>query len=693
MATKKVIGRIPVSKGEYVAGQTYNRLNQVTLYGSTYQSRVDGNTSAPAIMDADGNVQHANTDLWLIIADGREAYNAGEKLSSFSLQENDEFLAVETDAEGKILSATNADGSHYIHNAKSETIPEEFSHIDDPEGRLEITRDKEGKILSFRDKDGTLHEEKIAANHISLTDDAAKEVNDAFKSAGIKMENPSDFSNDLYVELPIPRIAAQVKIYAPKLPTTKTENIKGYIEYVDKDGNYFRKPIILNAQGSSSMGYFVKNLSIDIDDGSEIKFGDFPTQDSFHLKKYYIDIFRGQCIVGYHLMEQVYKARPVGEQYPYEYTIQNDSTMEGLGSPKKDFFTGAKCHPDGFPINITWVNSVTNEEQDMGIYTWNLKKSKEVYYCDKKKAENIILDGVINTSTLFGGSIDWSSFEIRNPKGLIDIDGNKYDGDNPKELSDTDPFSKKVKDYITRLAGVEAALKANPTKETFEKYFLPNCYIDYYLVSQMLWNMDGFNKNWIWVTHDGQHWTPTAYDMDSILGSYFTGAHIVPDSENILITFYCNKLQNLYGDEIKARYKELRDKGIFTAENIKSLLDDWLSHVGYDNIAKEVELYPETPSYRPSHINASWKMKYSGWNFGHTADAWSKDKTYSVGDTVAYGDLIFEATAENTNTPPLDSVYSKSPQYYGCYNSPKRVYEWTKKHLSFLDTQFSYTAA
>jgi hypothetical protein len=187
--------------------------------------------------------------------------NLKEFLDVFSLQENPEYMAIETDAEGKILASTNADGSHYIHNVKSETIPEEFSHIEDPEGRTEITTDAEDKILGYRDSEGTRHEHKISANHINLSDEAAKEVSEAFKSAGIKMENPSDFSKDSHIELPIPRIAAQVRIYAPKLPTTKQDDIEAEIEYNDKDGNYFRKPVILNAQGSSSMLYYVKNMA------------------------------------------------------------------------------------------------------------------------------------------------------------------------------------------------------------------------------------------------------------------------------------------------------------------------------------------------------------------------------------------------------------------------------------------------
>nr|DAY72590.1 MAG TPA: hypothetical protein [Caudoviricetes sp.] len=68
--TKLNIGKIPISKGEYQNGTAYQRLNQVTMLGSTYQSKIDDNTSAPAQMGADGAVENINTDKWLCIAVG-----------------------------------------------------------------------------------------------------------------------------------------------------------------------------------------------------------------------------------------------------------------------------------------------------------------------------------------------------------------------------------------------------------------------------------------------------------------------------------------------------------------------------------------------------------------------------------------------------------------------------------------------
>ena len=70
VTTKLNIGKIPISKGEYQEGTTYQRLNQVTMLGSTYQSKIDDNTSAPAQMGAGGAVENINTDKWLCIAVG-----------------------------------------------------------------------------------------------------------------------------------------------------------------------------------------------------------------------------------------------------------------------------------------------------------------------------------------------------------------------------------------------------------------------------------------------------------------------------------------------------------------------------------------------------------------------------------------------------------------------------------------------
>lgn len=247
--------------------------------------------------------------------------NLKELLDVFSLQENPEYLAVEKDADGKILSATNPDGSHYIHNAKSETIPTEFSHIEDPEGRTEITTDAENKVMSYRDSSGKKHEHdmevtNLDVSNLNLKGNSVNNIQDALKANGFDVKTPIDWSESSFIQIPEPRFAIINITNIDSMPTTKTQNKKAFLEFWDMHGNYFKKHAILNAQGNSSMGFVKKNVAIDFcddewigDETPEIRIGDWVPQDSFHMKAYYTDFFRGVGAVCYKLYDQIVQTR------------------------------------------------------------------------------------------------------------------------------------------------------------------------------------------------------------------------------------------------------------------------------------------------------------------------------------------------------------------------------------------------
>ena len=81
---------------------------------SAIQSNIE--TLQGDITAVEGSVSALNTKVSTIDSSVKEL------LDVFSIQDNPEYMAVETDAEGRILASTNADGSHYAHNMKSETI-------------------------------------------------------------------------------------------------------------------------------------------------------------------------------------------------------------------------------------------------------------------------------------------------------------------------------------------------------------------------------------------------------------------------------------------------------------------------------------------------------------------------------------------------------------------------------------------
>ena len=590
-----------------------------------------------------------------------------ELLDVFSLKENPEYLSVETDTDGKILASTNADGSHYIYNAKSETIPEEFNHIEDPEGRMEITTDSDERVMSYRDSNGKKHEHdmditNLEVSNLNLQGNSVNDIQDALKANGFDVKTPIDWSESQKVELPMPVSCVIINLTTDKQAESKGSNIPCFMGFWDCNGNYFKKPIILNAQGSSSMGYSIKNQAIDINDGSKIKFGNWCYMDSFHIKKYYIDVFRGQCVAQYWLTEQAYMTRPFGQRRPYDYLNHISVVNNGNGAFDKDFWSGALCHPDGFPCHLFFNG------KDAGVYAFNLKKDRANYNCKKDNAKNIILDGVLG-SVFWTANGDlnkkgdssttvWQDFEVRNPKIKKDINGNDYDGDAPTEPS-TD-YSE-TKGYIEELTKIIPSIKAAGTDEEkktiFESAFNLPFLIDYDILSQVDYNYDGYRKNWIWCCWDGKLWTPTRYDLDSVFGQHWNGAsyvegsitNILGDSDN-LPTYY---LHNLYKSEESARYAELRNKGILTIENIVGNLEKWVNMCGYDNLKNDIEKIVVTTAKGTDNIDVG-----------------------TVPCTPSYRDGTL--------------TYSTSPVTGGWYNSLERVRNWVEKRLETLDTYFNY---
>lgn len=686
--TKKLIGRLPILLGEYDSTKTYNKKQRVTLYGSEFESKIDNNNTVPATVS--GTTMTVNNANWQIVSNGTEAFLAGEKLKIINLVDNPEFVAIETDVDGSLLSSVDNKGNKTIYgdaNIKGNLnvdndikikgvvindglknkqdkedgkglVDTEFAKsvkvTDDIEDRLELKLDSDKRIISYRDSDGKLHENAgfnttdINATSVNVGDLKLKNKNDL--KTVLKEEHfigNFDWSDDKFVELPKPNVAAKINLIVDHLATAKGQNIKGYMEYWDKLGNYFKKPIILNAQGASSIQWWIKNQAIDINDGSTIKFGKWRPFDSFHLKKFYIDAFRGQCIVGYWLYEEVIKTRPFGKRRPYDYYNSNNSSTNGSGTFIQDFESGALCHPDGFPAMV-YLNGKLQ-----GLYVFCIKKDRDNYQMSKKNHLNIHLDGIISIH----GETDYTQFEVRNPKINKDINGNKYDGDNPTEPSDD---FKDTKDAIKRLMNAPFNID---TKEKFESYFNVPLYIDYILFSNVIWNNDGFWKNWQYITYDGNKWFIMPYDLDCIFGSGPTGM-MIPAGEkisaaesnssnwtntNITLGLGDNnvvgkQLRTLYWDDIKARYKELREKGIFETNHIVGLLERWIDMCGYDNLKTDLEdccAYngvPQTPSYR-----------------------------------------------DGTKT------YEQKPRTGGFYNSIPRVKKWLDKHFEYIDGIFEYT--
>lgn len=706
--------------------------------------------------------------------------NLKELLDIFSLQENPEYMAVEKDADGRVLSATYNDGSHYSHNLKSETIDakvdkkegkslidadvaDAHSTLEDPEGRTEITLDADGKVMSYRDSEGKKHEHDIEVtnldvSNLNLQGNSINNIQEALKANGFDVKTPIDWSESSFIQIPEPHFAIINVSNIDSMPTTKTQNKKAFLEFWDMQGNYFKKHAILNAQGRSSMSFPKKNIAIDLCDDEwvgnatpKLRIGDWVPQDSFHMKANYTDFFRGVGTVTYKLYEEIVNTRGVFEDRPWKKALIDidkiGTSTKSIGNPYVGNFnlltdTGALCFPEGFPV-ACYLNGLF-----YGIFTWQLKKHRDNYHMNKATAEHVHLDGIINKDYFWGGTIDWSQFEVRNPKNLYAIGGNKYDADIKQEeiagdaevkawialgkLPDDTVISSKIKKNLQLTAKVKKYILAfsqfltevkaaastyesssktssdlDAFKAVFEKYFDPDNVIDYLIISDISNNYDGiWGNNWQLFTYDGKKWWIGLYDVDGTWGNHYTGSKIVDaltghSSGSMDMPF--GYITKYYDKELKARYEELANQGIISYNHISAMLRNFTLKIGASFYDDEYSKWKDSPCASDSIVrNDYWELLLDEHGNPQTDSSESFDArtTYSVDDVVSFGlnenmgfykfKCIKPNIALNSNTPHAISTFSPIKEFRHADNL-YRLEKWVRQSLINMDELYEYT--
>lgn len=375
-------------------------------------------------------------------------------------------------------------------------------------------------------------------------------------------------------------------------------NTHAVLDFYDNKGNYIQKNVIVGIQGNSDA--IKQSFAIELcedewlgEETTDLTIGNWPAQDEFHLKAFYEDGLRGIAEVAYQLYGQI-------------------SGREN-------------CYPKAFPVMLY------RNGDFYGLMAWQLKKHRDNMGLDKKNSTHIWLDGKLTNKNLWQGDIDWTDFEVRNPKDLFTMDGSDYDGDEPAELMDQTSAAfiegkgkhercaeakqhiVELSTYCTLLSQAEAANSSSvymcsKIKDMFDVEQL----INYRIFSLVTNNYDGFGKNWQWFTYDAQQWTVAPYDCQLTFG--YNDA--TDDAGNRTYTLweakqgskkYDYKMENTatdgpmqwittyYADQLKSRYAELRNQGIISAENITKLLEAWVNRVGESNYATEFAAWADCP--------------------------------------------------------------------------------------------------
>lgn len=661
-----------------------------------------------------------------------EVFSNGVEISR-----NLEYVYVVTDANNKLIFGVKKDGSFEWAKGLPPRLQKELDTIfeslsnkqdkvsgkwlidsnvsehcdsnDNPEWFAALL-DTAGKIVSSISNSGEYHFNRpVHLNGgVDWSVDNLSQLTKALKDGGFT-GGTGDWSDSKSIEIPVPEMAVINFTNIDQMPQTKTTDAHAIMEFWDMNGNYFKKKAIANAQGSSSMNWAKKNIGIDIcnddwvgDDTFKIKFGSWVPQDSFHIKAYATDYFRCVGLSGYDLVKKILDTRPLNTTWKQATDYGDDPIAQKSVTPSTD--SGALCYPQGFICKV-YLNG-----EFEGLFCWQLKKHRDNYNMDKKSTTNIHLDGMLG-GNFFNGIIDWTAFEVRNPKNLVTYTGVDYDGENPTELIDStspayDASNKnhvntaKVKQYIINLSHRMGEIGADKT--LFEKYFGLDSCVDYAILSDVLYNYD-YVKNLQWTTWDGVKWFANPYDLDCTIGAnsggdairYPTTSHTTV-ATNHPLSFVVNN----YVADLERRWKELRDLRVIDAHSIASNLEHYVRLFGKSGYADEYKKWTDVPCNRNPVIDIeNWELEVDGNGdpviYTTPYHTWSNAYNYAAGAVVQYsytGSSVpgglgwwYRFTAKRGN------LLNKPPITRGGFtDNIFRVYNWLKLQISNMDSVYNY---
>lgn len=364
------------------------------------------------------------------------------------------------------------------------------------------------------------------------------------------------------------------------LPVIKDEDPrKGQLK-IDIDGEVMNCYVMISVQGATSAAYPKKNLSLEFypdntfNDTVSLKIGDMLPHDELVFKANWIDSTHVRNTMSYNLWDKVEETR---KGWPKR---DIDNTYVGtIGAAAVD--DGATGHPTGYPC-ILYVDG-----SFYGIGDFMCGKKRSNYRIAKNSPKQILLgfDGAVNIPALPADG----TYEVKAPS--------KPNADTEEALNLWRSFAQSPQADFTANRDIH-----------LDKQNI----VDFYVFLCFICAPDCTQKNTQFLTWDGVKWYFMPYDLDTTYGLHYAGTSIAyPPTLNLFDnglvmsvnrTFW-NKVLNAYRTEINARYKELRDLGVFSVEMVYNLARDLQSKYTAEMFAAEYAKWPNVPSLQLTSLD------------------------------------------------------------------------------------------
>ena len=492
-----------------------------------------------------------------------------------ALNKKGQLVSYDEDTKRSILLTAQADIEdiqQYLDNLK-------LLNIEDLMQALKQTEDS--KLLRFEDAEKNLLGYVDKFNNWVLNGmNINAEIN------ALKSKKSGGVVNSGLKQIALKAPESLIQIYLTEvgnLPTAKGNTITGKAE-LHVDGQVFTAYINMEVQGSSSAAYAKKNWTFTFfsdrarTKSLDVKIGDLIPHDELVFKSNWIDHTNTRNVVSYKLWETMVATR---KGYPKLEVEKGYIGKTGLDALQ----TGATGVPRLYPA-VLYINDTF-----YGIGSFGIGKKRANYNIAKNKPTQIIL-----------GWEAWNDLQALETSAPV-----KYEFRAPS--TPTNATYQAIADWNTF-----ASLAVDSFKTEADKHLDKVNVIDFMLFVEFAYCDDLVRDNrvynFLFISFDGKKFMFMPYDMDTIFGLHWSGGSISNDGTGSLLQndLFWKKVIATYAPEMKSRYKELRDLGVFSVDSIYKMITNVSTTYPTSSQKDELEKWATKPS-----INITSAEQISGW--------------------------------------------------------------------------------
>lgn len=366
-------------------------------------------------------------------------------------------------------------------------------------------------------------------------------------------------------------------IYGDTTGISKDDRVKVRINYMSTDETKYGSSFDLAKcelqwQGTSSLQYPVKNYRIRLYND----FGEKYMYTPFGENAIKENLF---CLKA-DMMDSAHY-RNTGNA-----TYVNDN-LYGELNPAQQANPNVRNTIDGFPIQL-YING-----EYIGVFNFNNDKSnKKVFGLTKDFPQCISYEVSANSNTTAGAFNKWTSATGLSEKQYY---YNDFELRYSSRTEDADEDNWDITPLKTLVNWVSDA-NQNEFRTNLDKHFNKRYLIDYYIFTMTTGLIDNFGKNMMLTTWDSQIFYPQFYDLDSCLSLNNSGyrrydpyIEVTPDVFNTSDSKLWTKLVANFWDDIKARYKELRNSVLTFDKLMEYYYGRQISKIGEKQYNEDME--------------------------------------------------------------------------------------------------------